>query len=55
MKKFLVLIFILLAATQINAQIKWRVQPKLMPYPVSGGQVVYDITGRSSYIYIFGG
>ena len=26
-----------------------------MPYPVSGGQVVYDIAARSNKIYIFGG
>lgn len=35
-------------------QLRWRVVGT-MPYPVSGGQVVYDIAAQSNKIYIFGG
>jgi len=48
---FTLLIFI----TRISeAQLKWRVVG-IMPYPVSGGAVVYDIAAQSNKIYIFGG
>ncbi|MHB8930875.1 MAG: Kelch repeat-containing protein [Melioribacteraceae bacterium] len=54
MKKILLIIFILFAAGMSQAQLRWRVVGK-MPYPVSGGQVVYDIAAQSSKIYILGG
>jgi len=57
MKKALFLLFILLSAEFIEAQVtqlRWRVVGT-MPYPVSGGQVVYDLPGRSNKIYILGG
>lgn len=54
MKKFLIVILFLCAAGISEAQLRWRVVGT-MPYPVSGGQVVYDIAARSNKIYIFGG
>lgn len=57
MKKTLFIVLILLSAEFNEAQVtklKWIVRGT-MPYPVSGGQVVYDIAGRSNKIYIFGG
>ena len=54
MKKFLIVISFLFVAGISEAQLRWRVVGT-MPYPVSGGQVVYDIAAQSSKIYIFGG
>ncbi|MCX6169458.1 MAG: T9SS type A sorting domain-containing protein [Ignavibacteriales bacterium] len=54
MKKILVVILILFTAAITEAQLRWRVVGK-MPYPVSGGQVIYDIAAQSNKIYILGG
>lgn len=54
MKKLLFIVLISLIAGINEAQLRWRVVGT-MPYPVSGGQVVYDIAARSNKIYIFGG
>jgi hypothetical protein len=54
MKKYLIIISFLFISGICSAQLKWEVVGK-MPYPVSGGQVVYDIAGASDKIYIFGG
>lgn len=54
MKKILLIVFILFIVRISEAQLRWRVVGK-MPYPVSGGQVVYDIAAQSSKIYILGG
>jgi hypothetical protein len=54
MKKILTIVFILAVAGINHAQLRWRVVGK-MPYPVSGGQVVYDIAAQSNKIYILGG
>ncbi len=54
MKKFLIVISFLFVAGISEAQLRWRIVGT-MPYPVSGGQVVYDIAARSNKIYIFGG
>jgi hypothetical protein len=54
MKKILIVISFLFITGISEAQLRWRVVGS-MPYPVSGGQVVYDIAAQSSKIYIFGG
>jgi hypothetical protein len=54
MKKILLIVLILFVVGISEAQLRWRVVGK-MPYPVSGGQVVYDIAAQSSKIYILGG
>lgn len=54
MKKFLIVISFLFIAKVSHAQLQWRVVGT-MPYPVSGGQVVYDIAAQSNKIYILGG
>ncbi|MFA7228000.1 MAG: T9SS type A sorting domain-containing protein [Melioribacteraceae bacterium] len=54
MKKTLIILSFLIAAGVCPAQLKWQVVGT-MPYPVSGGQVVYDIAGLSNKIYIIGG
>lgn len=54
MKKIIMIIMLLWAGKEINAQVSWRVVGRML-YPVSGGQVVYDLAGQSNKIYIFGG
>ncbi len=54
MKKIFIIISFLFIAGTTGAQLRWQVVGT-MPYPVSGGQVVYDINGLSNKIYIFGG
>ncbi len=55
MKKILTITLLLFFAEQANAQLKWRIIDKPMPYPVFGGQIVYDIAALSNKIYILGG
>ena len=54
MKKIIFAIVITFCAIPLKAQLQWQVLGP-MPYPVSGGQVVYDINSQSNKIYIFGG
>ena len=54
MKKIILLSFIIVCVCNAQ-QLKWSIAPKQMPYPVSGGQVVYDIASGSDKIYILGG
>lgn len=54
MKKLILALLIIFCAAPLSAQLQWQVRG-LMPYPVSGGQVVYDINSQSDKIYIFGG
>ncbi|MBA4406729.1 hypothetical protein C0389_05590 [bacterium] len=54
MNKYLIVLLFLTVVGISQAQLRWRVVGT-MPYPVSGGQVVYDIAAQSNKIYILGG
>ena len=49
MKKILFVISFIFISGISEAQLSWQVVGR-MPYPVSGGQVVYDIAARSKKI-----
>ena len=53
MKK--IFLIALLLSTPLYAQLAWRIISTPMPYPVYGGQVVYDLASQSSKVYILGG
>ena len=55
MKKIFVTVAILLWSANVLLSQAWQVTPHKMPYPVSGGQVVYDLAAQGNKIYIFGG
>ncbi|MFA5803103.1 MAG: T9SS type A sorting domain-containing protein [Melioribacteraceae bacterium] len=54
MKKLLTISLLLLLFSPIHAQLKWRIVGT-MPFPVYGGQVVFDIASLGNKIYILGG
>ncbi|MCX6175021.1 MAG: T9SS type A sorting domain-containing protein [Ignavibacteriales bacterium] len=54
MKKLLTISLLLFLFYPVHAQLKWKITGT-MPYPVYGGQVVYDIASLSNKIYILGG
>ena len=54
MKKLLVISLLLFVFSPIHAQLSWKIAGT-MPFPVYGGQVVYDLTSLSNKIYILGG
>ena len=54
MKKLLTISLLLFLFSSINAQLRWRIVGT-MPYPVYGGQVVFDIESQSNKIFILGG
>lgn len=55
MKKIFVTVAILLWSANVLLSQAWQVTPHKMPYPVSGGQVVYDLAAQGNKIYILGG
>jgi len=54
MKKLFTISFLLFLLSPIYAQLNWKIVGT-MPFPVYGGQVVYDIASLSNKIYILGG
>jgi hypothetical protein len=54
MKKLCLILFVFVSINSY-AQLIWLRKSQPMPYPVSGGQVVYDIASGSDKMYIFGG
>lgn len=56
MKKiFVIAICFLWSANVLHGQAYWDITSKKMPYPVSGGQAVYDLSSFGTKIYILGG
>lgn len=54
--RFLIIMFLVgLVFTAYAQKPTWLVKTHKMPYPVSGGQVVYDPTPGSKSVYILGG
>lgn len=45
----------LVAGLNLAQKPTWIIKQNKMPYPVSGGQVVYDPSPQSTKVYIFGG
>jgi hypothetical protein len=54
-KKFLLIVLMLVAGFSFAQKTTWIIKQNKMPYPVSGGQVVYDPSPQSTKVYIFGG
>lgn len=54
-KKFLLIVLMLVAGFSFAQKPTWIIKQNKMPYPVSGGQVVYDPSPQSTKVYIFGG
>ncbi|MBI5808472.1 MAG: T9SS type A sorting domain-containing protein [Ignavibacteriales bacterium] len=54
-KKFLLIVLMLAAGFSFAQKPTWIIKQNKMPYPVSGGQVVYDPSPQSTKVYIFGG
>lgn len=55
MKKYLITIVLIAFGVAFAQKPSWIVKQNKMPYPVSGGQVVYDPSPQSTKVYIFGG
>lgn len=54
-RMFVIAACLLCCANILHGQAYWQVISKKMPYPVSGGQVVYDLNAQSNKVYILGG
>lgn len=54
-KEFLLIVLMLVAGFSFAQKPTWIIKQNKMPYPVSGGQVVYDPSPQSTKVYIFGG
>ncbi|KAF0151618.1 MAG: hypothetical protein FD143_1751 [Ignavibacteria bacterium] len=55
-KLFVITICIIFCANVLHSQTPyWKLAPRKMPLPVSGGQAVYDITSGGTKVYILGG
>lgn len=54
-KEFLLILLMLAAGFSFAQKPTWIIKQNKMPYPVSGGQVVYDPSPQSTKVYIFGG
>lgn len=52
---FVIVAYLLLCVGIAHGQAYWQVKSKKMPYPVTGGQAVYDLSTQGTKIYILGG
>ncbi|MDF1611651.1 Kelch repeat-containing protein [Stygiobacter electus] len=55
MKKNILILILIASGILLAQKPSWIVKQNKMPYPVSGGQVVYDPSPQSTKVYIFGG
>ncbi|MCL4549531.1 MAG: T9SS type A sorting domain-containing protein [Bacteroidetes bacterium] len=54
MKKLIFVLLVIFCAVPLNAQFKWKIVGRML-YPVSGGQLAFDLQSPSNKIYILGG
>ena len=54
MKKLIFVLLIIFCAVPLSAQFKWKIVGRML-YPVSGGQLAFDLQSPSNKIYILGG
>jgi len=55
-KLFVIALITIFYANVLHAQSPyWQLAPRKMPFPVTGGQAVYDLKSNSTKIYVLGG